>query len=158
MLFRSRAGFMAVAYLLVYTVQRKGEPLNIFALVLFFILFFSPEMIYSAGFHMSAGAILGITLFYKPIRNFFKNLFKINNIVYDKVINSFSITFAVSLIVSPIVAYYFNVFSIISPYSSFFTSQQCLYETSEQSPSKRGLSGFQTKSATLFNEFSLSIS
>ncbi len=113
-----RAGFMAAAYLLVYTVQRKGEPLNIFALVLFLIIIFSPEMIYSAGFHMSAGAILGITLFYKPIRNFFKKLFIINNILYDMIIGSISITFAVSLIVSPIVAYYFNVFSIISPISN----------------------------------------
>jgi competence protein ComEC len=111
-----RAGFMAIAIMLCFTIQRDYEPLNIVALVVLIVLIISPNMIYSVGFQMSVAAITGIIIFYRPIRKTFSEFAgKKYNSHFHGVFSSLSITFAASITVSPIIAYYFDVFSIISP-------------------------------------------
>ncbi len=116
-----RAGFMAIAIMLAIALQRKYETLNIVALVVLIVIIIYPGMIYSVGFQMSVAAITGIVLFYKHIHKFFKGLLsEKSNILINSIISSISITFAASISVAPIIAYYFNVFSIISPLTNLF--------------------------------------
>jgi ComEC/Rec2-related protein len=110
-----RAGVMAIAIMLVKISERRIELLNILGVIFIFVLLFSPELIYSVGFQLSAGAIFGIAVLIKPITDFFKRMFKPKSKILDYIINSLSITFAASLIVSPLVALYFGTYSIISP-------------------------------------------
>ena len=116
-----RAGLMIALYLFAKTIQRPATPLNIVSATAVFLLIISPKMAFNAGFQMSMGAIIGITIFYQPIRNFFKQFFKKENAISNFLINSLTMTFSSSIIVSPIVAYYFNIFSIISPLANLFT-------------------------------------
>jgi competence protein ComEC len=111
-----RAGFMAIAIMLCFTIQRDYDPLNIVALVVLIVLIISPNMIYSVGFQMSVAAITGIIIFYRPIRKTFSEFAgKKYNSYFHGVFSSLSLTFAASITVAPIIAYYFDVFSIISP-------------------------------------------
>jgi ComEC/Rec2-related protein len=116
-----RAGFMAIAAMLAYSLQRKYDAINIVALVVLAVLLISPNMLFSVGFQMSVAAITGIIIFYKPIRRSFSNILgKSNNSLSNAVISSLSFTFASSISVAPIIAYYFNVFSIIAPLTNLF--------------------------------------
>ena len=115
-----RAGIMAVLALTIITAQRRVSAINVIALSIILVIIFSPNLIYSMGFQMSAAAMLGIALLYNPFRRAMTNLVKIDTKISNYVISSFAITFSASLIVSPIVAYYFKVFSIISPIANIF--------------------------------------
>ncbi len=110
-----RAGLMIALYLFAKTIQRPATPLNIVSCTAIFLLIISPKMAWNTGFQMSMGAILGITIFFEPIRKFFKLIFKKENSINKFLISSLAMTFSSSIVVSPIVAYYFNIFSIISP-------------------------------------------
>lgn len=116
----TRAGIMAVIALLINTSQRRVSAINVIALSIILVIIFSPNLIYSMGFKMSAAAMLGIAFLYQAFRRTLLNLFKLDNKVSNYVISSIAITFSASLIVSPIVAYYFKVFSIISPIANIF--------------------------------------
>src|SRR3989339_444584 len=100
----------------------SGLHVGVIAAVLFILLviIFSPNLIYSMGFQMSAAAMLGIAFLYHPFRKALLNLIKLDNKVSNYIISSIAITFSASIIVSPIVAYYFKVFSIISPIANIF--------------------------------------
>ena len=116
-----RAGLMAIAAMFVLTMQRKAEPLNILAFVILAIIIISPEMIYSVGFQMSVAAITGIIIFYQPVKNFFVELLgKKENIIFNNVISSLTLTISASISVAPVIAYYFGMFSVISPLANLF--------------------------------------
>ena len=116
-----RAGLMITLYLFAITIQRPTTPLNIVSATAVFLLIISPRMAFNAGFQMSMGAIIGITIFYEPMRNFFKQFIKKENAISKFIIDSLSMTFSSSIIVSPIVAYYFKIFSIISSLANLLT-------------------------------------
>ncbi|MFC2131827.1 ComEC/Rec2 family competence protein [Bacteroidota bacterium] len=113
-----RAGIMAILFLFAKTLQRHSTAINIIALAIILLIY--PEMIYSVGFHMSVSAITGIAILFNPIMNFFKSLIKTENIIVKYILSSVSISLAASIVVSPIVAYYFNIYSIISPLANLF--------------------------------------
>ncbi len=111
-----RAGLMITLYLLANLLQRKANPINIIATVMLIIAVIHPATLYSAGFQMSIGAIMGITLLFVPFNTFFKKILKFEKYsITQKIAASLAITFASSAVVSPIVAYYFSTYSIISP-------------------------------------------
>jgi competence protein ComEC len=110
-----RAGLMAVLFVYSKTLQRHTNALNIVTIAILIILIVYPEMFFSAGFQMSVSAIIGIVLLMKPIENIFKLFIKSNNFLINFIITSFTITLSASIIVTPLVAYYFKVFSIVSP-------------------------------------------
>lgn len=113
-----RAAFMSILVVFLITIERQIYPLNLMLYVFFILLLIKPTFIYSAGFQMSFAAICGIILFFKPTKNCFKLIFKYENNFTDKIISSFALTISASIIVSPIIAYYFGVYSIISPISN----------------------------------------
>src|SRR3989339_41414 len=55
-----RAGIMAVIALLINTTQRRVSAINVIALSIILVIIFSPNLIYSMGFQMSAAAWLGL--------------------------------------------------------------------------------------------------
>lgn len=111
-----RAGIMIVLFLFALLIQRKPNPLNIIATTVLLIAVFHPQSLYSIGFQMSIAAISGIFLLFTPLNNFFNNTLKFDKTEITKVIgSSLSVSLAASLVVSPLVAYYFGIYSIISP-------------------------------------------
>jgi len=110
-----RAGLMAILFVYAKTLQRHANAINIIAIAVLLILITYPEMLFSSGFQMSVSAILGIVLMFQPIHRFFKMFIKLDNPIINFIITSISISFAASLIVSPLVAYYFKVYSNVSP-------------------------------------------
>jgi len=113
-----RAGFMSILVVYLVSIERQIYPLNILFYVFLLLLIIKPSFIYSAGFQMSFAAIGGIILFFKPIKNFFELVVKSKNNAIDKILSSFALTISASIIVSPIIAYYFGVYSFISPISN----------------------------------------
>jgi len=110
-----RASFMAVLIALAKTIERDYNILNIISIVVLISLLIQPNLLYSAGFQMSVASIIGIFLLYEPIKKI-SNMLIANDWFFIKYVkNSIAITVSASAIVSPIVAYYFNIFSIISP-------------------------------------------
>ena len=110
-----RAGLMASIAMLMYTLQRKINLLNIISFVVIILLLFNPKMIYSTAFLMSIASVSGIALLFQPIKRFFSNYIKSQDYLIKYIINSISVTLSASITVSPIVAYYFGIYSIISP-------------------------------------------
>ena len=110
-----RAGGMAIVFMFGFFLQRETNSLNIISIVVILSIIFFPSIIYSIGFQMSVLAVLGIFFFYPIFRNFFNKTIKLKNQTTRYFINSISMTLSASIIVSPIIAMYFNLFSIISP-------------------------------------------
>ncbi len=106
-----RAGIMAVLYLYFQLRQRQVKAINIISSVAMINILLQPMVIYSVGFQMSLLAIGGIVLFYGEINSRLKWLFKIQHEDSGFVLNSLSLSLATSLTLSPLIAYYFNMFS-----------------------------------------------
>ena len=108
-----RAGFMAITFMFLYTVERKIVLLNVLSFVVLIIIIFQPEMIYSAGFQMSVASLFGIGFFYPLFEERFNQLFNSESINF--ISSSLAITLSASVAVTPIVAYYFEIYSLVSP-------------------------------------------
>ena len=111
-----RAGLMAALFAYAKILQRRVSPLNIVLLASCLLLILFPKFWSSVGFHMSVAAIGGIVLLYSRVRNFFQTFLRFPAFIA----NPFALTFSASLFVSPIVAYYFGTFSLVSPLANFF--------------------------------------
>ncbi|MBX3045028.1 MAG: ComEC/Rec2 family competence protein [Candidatus Kapabacteria bacterium] len=109
-----RASIMIAVYLLSINFEQRVNPLNSLAIAGLLMFLVNPDVIYSVSFRMSILSVAGIILFYEkfyelltksgkdnPLRNFFSA--------------SFSLTLSASLLISPLVAYYFGVYSFVSP-------------------------------------------
>jgi ComEC/Rec2-related protein len=115
-----RAGIMAITVLFIRTLQRKAKIINTLSFVIIFLILIAPQLIVSAGFQMSVASVLGIFLLYEPINSFFIRNLKKDNVVVKYLVSSLAMTFSASIIVTPIVAIYFHVFSMISPLANLF--------------------------------------
>lgn len=110
-----RASTMAVLIYIVWLLQRRTNLLNVFSFAIVLILFIQPELIFNIGFQMSAGALLGISLLFETTKQTFSLFVNDSHNLSKYIIGSLSVTLSVSIIVSTIIAYYFNFYSIISP-------------------------------------------
>ncbi|HRP01646.1 MAG TPA: ComEC/Rec2 family competence protein [Candidatus Kapabacteria bacterium] len=109
-----RAGLMSIIIVLGMTLERNVHPLNSLSLASILMLIYNNSLFYSPAFQMSVGSVLGIIIFYNVIYTHLKQLNKKNITIINNIFLSVSISIAASIVVSPIVAYYFDVFSIIS--------------------------------------------
>lgn len=111
-----RAGIMILLFLFAYLIQRKANPINIISTTILLVMVVNPTSLYSVGFQMSIAAISGIFILYTPFKNFFFEFLKFDKNEFTKKIgNTLAVSMGASVIVSPIVAYYFGIYSIISP-------------------------------------------
>lgn len=110
-----RSGIMAVTVYLIYAIERQPKSLNVLSFAVLMMVLLNPAIIYSPAFQMSVASVFGIIIFYPIFRKNLSLMIKSKSVIISYIVNSLSVTFAASLMVSPIVAYYFKVFSIISP-------------------------------------------
>lgn len=110
-----RAAIMSVLFLLGKTLERESDALNILSITVLLNVFFEPEVIYSSGWQMSIASMFGIFLLFTPFNNYFDRIIKSENYLINYIKASLAVSFAAGMAVSPIVAYYFEVYSIISP-------------------------------------------
>lgn len=109
-----RAALMIELYLLGKLIGRKPYPINIASSVILFYLIINPKIILNISFQMSALSILGILILFPMIRRAF-GFFRFTDALPRYVKDSLSLTFAASTVVSPLIAYYFGVWSAVSP-------------------------------------------
>lgn len=117
-----RSAVMAVLFLLAFATQRPARLLNVIALSIVLVLAWEPVLLTSPGFQMSAAAVLGIALTLPMFEHGFLRLLGVRAVIRRRdfpvrsaLATALSITFAASLAVAPIVAWYFGVVSFISP-------------------------------------------
>ncbi len=110
-----RAGFMAILIMFINVRERNINLINVVSFIILIAILVNPKMIYSIAFQMSSISVLGIAFLYRPI---YEKLSLINtkyNTFLRYILNALSVSLSASLAVSPLVAYYFQVYSYFSP-------------------------------------------
>ncbi len=110
-----RAGIMSIAIYYAYTLERIIQPINALSFVVLLLIIFDPMIIYSPGFQMSIASVYGILLCYLPFKNTLGKIIGTQSGFQNFIASSLAVTLSASIIVTPIVAYYFKIYSIISP-------------------------------------------
>ena len=90
-------------------INRKGSVYNTLAASAFCLLLFNPYYLWDVGFQLSYTAVLGITLFTKPLHN----LFYVENKAMNKVWLATCVTLAAQILTLPVVLYNFRQFPIL---------------------------------------------
>lgn len=117
-----RAAIMSILIMISYTFQRKPQFLNIVCICGVGMCVFDPSLIFSIGFQLSFFAVLGIALFYQVVFQKLQSLVpqKLNSIFITVLIESISVSIAATVLVAPIVSYYFSTFSVIGIFVNMF--------------------------------------
>lgn len=115
-----RASILAILILFIRTLSRKGNILNILSFAILLLISFNPKLILSAGFQMSVISVFGIIIIHPIIFKKVSLLNPNNNLYLNYILNSFSVSLAASIAISPIIAYYFGMYSVISPLANLF--------------------------------------
>lgn len=108
-----RAVVMAALLLGAKAVGREPDMLNNLFLAAFSILLFRPLDLFDVGFQLSFGAVVGIILFAERFKKWLKFL-------PGWMAAGISVTLSAQLGVWPIIAYYFNNFSIVALIANLF--------------------------------------
>lgn len=109
-----RATIMIFCFGISFLLYRKTNLYHILSLAALILLFINPRSIFTVSFQLSFLACFGIFYFYRFFLNFFEDFIKQQNSLFQSIIKLFFITVSAQLMVSPLIAYYFNRFSIIS--------------------------------------------
>lgn len=109
-----RAAFMSLVLIGGETLGRKSYPVNSLAFADFLILLFDPFDLLNPGFLMTNGAVLAILLLYPRIITSPQKGAGLLRITGRFLLSSITVTVAAIIGVSPVIAYYFGTFSIIS--------------------------------------------
>ena len=109
-----RAAFMSLVLIGGETLGRKTWPVNSLALADILILFFDPLDLLNPGFLMTNGAVLAIFLIYPVFVPSQKKGDGFLRSLAGALLSSVMITLAAIIGVSPVIAYYFGTFSVIS--------------------------------------------
>lgn len=116
-----RATIMTVLMILSDIFYKKSDTLNNISISAFILMIISPLIIYDVGFILSFGGTIGIVLLSKDLKKVFDKHIKFSE--------TLATTCSAQIVLVPIMAYYFNSFSIISiitnlivvPISGFIT-------------------------------------
>lgn len=114
-----RAVSLVVLYFYVKSFDLKLNPLNILSFFIVIILLFFNDLLNNMGMQLSLAAFGGIVTLYKPINN--RLTTRSNSTILTYLINSISITLAVSVFIAPLTAYYFHFFTITTILSNLVT-------------------------------------
>lgn len=133
-----RASIMVIMTLIANILHLKSDTINNIAFSALLLTIINPLILYDVGFVLSFGGTIGIVLISKDFSRIFEKLFnkifeKLGVNKFQKFLNSLVETLAVTcsaqLILTPIMLYYFNTFSLLSivtnlivvPFSGFIT-------------------------------------
>lgn len=110
-----RATVMAIFMFFASLHQREAHLFNVLCLAVFLIVVLVPQDVFSIGFYLSVASLAGIALVYKPIEQFFHRFFPANRAWQRSVIASLSVSLSASVVVGPLVAWFFSLYSVVSP-------------------------------------------
>jgi competence protein ComEC len=105
-----RAGIMAGLFLIAQKFGYLAESIRLVIMAAFLMLVLNPFLIYNVGFQLSVLAILGI-IYLSP---FFEEIFEKFKLP-ELVKKTLAMTLSAQFFVTPIIAYNFNYFSVVSP-------------------------------------------
>ncbi len=114
-----RAAFMISVFLLSQNFEQKVHPLNSLALTVLIMLVINPDVIFSMSYQMSVLSVAGIILFYQKIHNLFGS-WKDKNFVYNFIAGSLSMSLSATIFITPMISYYFGVYTVVSPIVNLF--------------------------------------
>ncbi len=109
-----RAALMSLVFIGGETLGRKSYPVNSLALADLLILFFDPFDLLNPGFLMTNGAVLAILLIYPRFIGSPQKKGGVLRVFGRFLLSGVMITLASIIGVSPVIAYYFGTFSVIS--------------------------------------------
>ena len=112
-----RAAFMISVYLLSINIQQKVHPLNSLSLAALIMFLINPDIIFSLSYKMSVLSVAGIIIFHHRFTLLFIN--KHTKTYTKAVLTSIGLTLSATVLISPMIAYYFGNFSIIAPLANF---------------------------------------
>ncbi len=104
-----RAVVMTSIFLVGELLSRDYDRKNTLYLTAFVMLLYDPFTIFSVGFQLSFGAVLGIILFAAPIDNALVRVVR-----FRKLSSLISVSIAAQLLILPVLAFYFNKISVYS--------------------------------------------
>lgn len=107
-----RAVIMSILLIISQLFFEENDPLSSLSIAAVIIIAVNPFAIYDASFLLSFGAMLGISLFYKPIEHSFGDSIP----KFAKA--NFALSISSSIIIFPVLVYFFNRFSLISPFTN----------------------------------------
>ena len=124
-----RASIMGFGFIICMLFQREYNLIDSLFFSALLMLAINPLNLFSASFQLSFTAVLGILLFYGPVRKLFYEKSKINNFIskhfnkkiahivagtYEFFMSVIVLSLVAQIVLLPIIAYYFNKFSLIS--------------------------------------------
>ena len=126
-----RASLMMFVVLIAPFFKRKPDSLNSLGFAVILLLLCNPYIIMSVSFQLSVTSTLGVLLasnYEKKIHSLTQKI-KIKPIksVTDYILCSLLISISAGIFTLPVSAYYFNVFSVISPLTNIFCVKLAFY-------------------------------
>ncbi len=116
-----RSLLMSLLILLAFCVNRRKSTLALLSFAAFFILTVSPQQLFTPSFQLSFAAISAILLLVPTIQKLFKTQSGQTNIsrkIKAGIYSSLLVSIVASLATLPLLLFYFNRFSLISPLSN----------------------------------------
>lgn len=110
----ARAGIMAILNIVAILFSKKSNTINNICFSALFLLIINPLTIYDVGFILSFVGTLGIVVLSKNIMLLIQKYIKIQFIS-----ETISVTLSAQIMLTPVMLYYFNTFSLISLLSNF---------------------------------------
>lgn len=104
-----RASIMWVVLIGARLVGSKYNGINSLGVAMFVMILLNPFCIYDTSFVLSCMSVMAILLYYNPVSNVFKKYKD------KKVYQAVCVTIAVMIFTWPVMAYYFNSVSLLSP-------------------------------------------
>ena len=111
-----RAGIMAIILVFSKLLSKNPNTLSTISFTALIMLIINPFILCDIGFILSFGGTIGIVLLSKRINFKISERYVLfnNNNIFKIILETFSVTLSVQLILFPIMCYYFNTVSLIS--------------------------------------------
>ncbi|MBL7999198.1 MAG: ComEC/Rec2 family competence protein, partial [Candidatus Kapabacteria bacterium] len=120
-----RAGVMAAVAGAIRLSQRQMFLLNVLAASIVLLLIADPSLLHSAGFQMSCASLLGISLVYHRFSWIAVRLGIPYRSVRYKLFGSVAMSLSATVVVAPIVGWYFAMYSFVSPIANILAIPLC---------------------------------
>ena len=130
-----RAWIMIMCFLIAQIVSKNYQPINSLGLAFLISLLIDPNMIKNLGFQLSFLSVMAILLYFPAFQPFVNKAFpvrskeeivslsyfsKISYFFLRYIVNGFSLSLCVSIIILPVLLYHFHSFPLLSLFYNLF--------------------------------------
>ncbi len=120
-----RAAIMGGVLLMAVLLDRRRDITSLVAFAAFLILTFEPQALFDISFQLSFASVISLALIVPHIKTIYANLEETNRTATRRILSWLAmlsfVSIAAAIGTSPLVAYYFNRVSIISPLANLVT-------------------------------------